>query len=65
MNKKQTNKKLEPLFIRLPVALKCQVQALAKREKVSNAFLVASILNQQINGTKENATVGTWLSRHD
>ena len=66
MHKKQKNKQLQPMFIRLPKELKDQVQALAQAQQVSNAFLVATILDQQLNGTKTtHATVGTWLSRHD
>jgi len=66
MNKKQNAENLEPLFIRLPKILKDQVQELARERGVSNALLVASLLDQAINGVslepKEN--VSTWINRH-
>ena len=66
MNKKQNAENLEPLFIRLPKALKDQVQDLAKTRGVSNALLVASLLDQAINGTsfETKESLSTWINRH-
>jgi len=66
MNKKQNAENLEPLFIRLPKELKDQVQALARTRGVSNALLVASLLDQVINGTPSETkeSLSTWIDRH-
>jgi hypothetical protein len=66
MNKKQNAENLEPLFIRLPKALKDQVQDLARTRGVSNALLVASLLDQVINGTPSETkeSLSTWIDRH-
>jgi len=66
MNKKQNAENLEPLFIRLPKALKNQVQDLARTRGVSNALLVASLLDQVINGTPSETkeSLSTWIDRH-
>ena len=66
MNKKQNAENLEPLFISLPKELKDQVQNLARIRGVSNALLVASLLDQAINGTTVEAkeSLSTWINRH-